>query len=508
MAKDTKYKYFIYARKSSEGEERQARSIEDQLSLIWKRVRDSGLVVVDELTESLTASKPGRPVFDEMIRRIEAGEANGIIAYHPDRLARNSVDGGRIMYLLDTGHLQSLMFENHWFEHSSQGMYMLYMAFAQSKYYTDNLSDVVRRGINSRIKRGIYPGAAKRGYLNHPKTREIIPDPEKFDLVHEMFELYAAGRYGLGFLGEVMYEKGLKNNSGGVLSCSQVQKMLQDPFYYGHFKHNGELYEGIHQPCITKELFDGAQAVMKNKGKAKRKKTTNHKFLGLMTCNECGCAITAEEQKGHVYYRCSKKSSKMPGKCGQPYLREEELVRQLKAIMDKIALPVEWLKQFFNQLDKLQLAYDSRESGYIVALDSQAEDIQAKLARLADLYIERDISRAEYLARKESLLEERIALLERRKKVVNTTDRIRLELMRKPLMVLQDWISGEAGDDHDKLREFISEVGSNLKLSSRELLWDWISPYFILASRGGFSDWLGSKESNPDQQGQNLLSYR
>ena len=353
MNTDISFKYFIYARKSSEGEERQARSIEDQLALIWKRVRECKIKIVEELTESQTARNPGRPVFDEMVRRIEAGEANGIIAYHPDRLARNSVDGGKIMYLLDTGKLQSLLFENHWFEHTSQGMYMLYMAFAQSKYYTDNLSDVVRRGINSRLKRGVYPGAAKKGYMNHPRTKEIVPDPETFDLMAEMFKLYATGRHGLGNLGQIMFEKGLQNKTGNPLSSSQVQMMLKDPFYYGHFMYSGEIYEGIHKPCITKELYDKAQAVMTNKGKAKTIKADRHAFLGLMKCGECGYSITADEQKGHTYYHCSKKTRRPKPRCTQPYIREENLLEQFRAIVEKVALPDEGLKVFQDELNKL-----------------------------------------------------------------------------------------------------------------------------------------------------------
>ena len=363
MNKEKQIKYFIYARKSSESEERQARSIEDQLALIWKRVKDSGLQVVEELSESQTARKPGRPVFDSMISRIEAGEANGIIAYHPDRLARNSIDGGKIMHLLDTGQLQNLIFDNFWFEKTTQGMYMLYMAFAQSKYYTDNLSDMIRRGINSRLKRGVYPNWAKRGYINHPKTKEIIPDPTSFDLVREMFELYATGKYSFTVVGEQMFEKGLKNNSGGTLSGAQVQRMMQDPFYYGCFKFGGEIYEGIHQPCITKELYDKAQAVMKNKGKAKTRKRDNHDFLGMMTCDECGCAITAEEQRGHVYYRCSKKSKKLPEKCRQPYLREDRLVDHLSGIMEIVTMPEDWLAGFQGELEKMESTLTSRMCG-------------------------------------------------------------------------------------------------------------------------------------------------
>ena len=496
MNKNSQLKYFIYARKSSEGEERQARSIEDQLALIWKHVRDSKLNVIAEFHESQTARKPGRPVFNEMIERIETGEANAIIVWHPDRLARNSVDGGKVMHLLDTGHLQNLLFENFWFEHTSQGMYMLYLAFAQSKYYTDNLSENIRRGINSKLKRGVYPNWAKRGYTNHPRTKEIIPDPTTFHVVKELFDQYATGKYSFAYLGEMFYEKGLHNNSGGVLSGAQVQRMLKDPFYYGHFNFVGELYEGIHQPCISKELFDKAQVVMKNKGKAKTRKADNYVFLGLMTCDECGYSITAEEQRGHVYYRCSRKSRKVE-KCTQPYLREESLVAQLKDLMNQVTMPDDWVENFLTKINKVSWDLESRASGQFSKIDSESEMIKSKISRLADLYIENDLSRAEYLVRKEKLLEKKIALLERRKKIINMTETRRLEQMRKPLELLQDWNSGASGVDHKKLRDFVTEVGSNMKLNSRELLWNWISPYCILASRGVYSTWRRGWDSNP-----------
>ena len=107
------------------------------------------------------------------------------------------------------------------------------------------------------------------------------------------------------------------------------------------------------------------------------------------------------------------------------------------------------------------------------------------------------MDRADYLARKEKFVAEKIALLERRKKVVNTTEKMRLEQMWKPIKVLQNWLSGEAGGDHKKLRDFVSEVGSNIRVNSRELLWDWIPPYCILASRGVYSDWRRGWDSNP-----------
>ena len=107
-----------------------------------------------------TAKEPGRKIFGEMLDRICAGEAGGILAWHPDRLARNSIDGGKIIYLLDTGKLLDLKFPTFWFDTTPQGKFMLSIAFGQSKYYIDNLSENIKRGHRQKLRKGIWPGFA------------------------------------------------------------------------------------------------------------------------------------------------------------------------------------------------------------------------------------------------------------------------------------------------------------------------------------------------------------
>ena len=158
--------FFLYAHKSTDDEERQILSIEAQLAELREFARKESLAIVDEFIESKTAKVPGRVVFNEMMARIERGEAAGMLAWHPDRLARNSVDGGRIIYLLDTGKLAALKFPTFWFESTPQGKFMLNIAFGQSKYYVDNLSENVRRGIRQKLRRGEFPGKPPIGYLD------------------------------------------------------------------------------------------------------------------------------------------------------------------------------------------------------------------------------------------------------------------------------------------------------------------------------------------------------
>src|SRR4030043_748796 len=172
-------KYFIYCRKSSEEEERQILSIEAQLQELRDYAKQNSLFVIKEFFESKTAKEPGRPVFNQMLSEIEKGNAGGILAWNPDRLARNSIDGGRIIYLVDTEKIKALKFPTFWFEATPQGKFMLSVAFGQAKYYTDNLRENILRGIRQKLRRGELPAKAPIGYFNEPRLRTIEPDKKK-----------------------------------------------------------------------------------------------------------------------------------------------------------------------------------------------------------------------------------------------------------------------------------------------------------------------------------------
>ena len=187
-------KFFIYTRKSTDDKDHQVRSISDQLSELKDLARKEQLEVVDVFVEKQTAKIPGRPVFNEMIERMEQGEASGILAWHPDRLARNSVDGGKVIYLVDTGVINEMKFPTFWFDPTPQGKFMLSIAFSQSKYYVDNLSENIKRGHRNKVKDGIWPQSAPIGYIN-VKGAGIAIDSELAPLVQKTFEAYATGNF-------------------------------------------------------------------------------------------------------------------------------------------------------------------------------------------------------------------------------------------------------------------------------------------------------------------------
>jgi DNA invertase Pin-like site-specific DNA recombinase len=254
----TPQKFFLYARKSTDVEDKQVLSIDAQIAELRAYAKQEGLEIVDVFIEKQSAKIPGRPVFGKMLERIEKGEANGILAWHPDRLARNSVDGGKIIFLLDTGRgrLASLKFPQFWFEPTPQGKFMLNIAFGQSKYYVDSLSENTKRGLRQKVRRGEYPSVAPVGYINDVRTKTIAVDRKKAKVVKKAFELYATGKATLGDISDFLAQHGITSRNGKRIHKDRITFILSNPFYYGHFRYAGEIHEGKHEPIIAKKLFD------------------------------------------------------------------------------------------------------------------------------------------------------------------------------------------------------------------------------------------------------------
>lgn len=199
-----------------------------------------------------------------MMRKVEESRTPvGLLAWHPDRLARNSVDGGLIIYSIDQGKIASLRFPTFWFEPTPQELFMLQVAFGQSKYYSDNLSENVKRGIRQKLRRGEWPGLAPIGYTNNLKTHNIEPDPVKAKVVEKAFEEFAEGQHTLESLSERLSFWGVVSKTGRHVAKSMLQRMLANPAYIGLIKRDGECHEGNFRPIVSRATFEAVQKVLK-----------------------------------------------------------------------------------------------------------------------------------------------------------------------------------------------------------------------------------------------------
>ena len=474
-------KYFLYARKSTENEERQVMSIDAQLVELTEHAKKEGLEIIEKFIESKSAKKPGREIFNKMMTKVqESKNPVGILAWHPDRLARNSVDGGQIIYSIDTGKIASLRFPTFWFEPTPQGLFMLQVAFGQSKYYSDNLSENVKRGIRQKLRQGKWPGLAPFGYINNMKTKNIEPDSVKAKIVKKAFEEFSQSKHTLKSLSERLSFWGITGKTGKPLVKATLQRMLTNPVYLGIIVHNGESYDGDFEPIISRAIFEAAQKVLKQRAKPRKsKKRHNFPFVGLLTCGECGGAITAQWAKGngglYRYYRCTKKF----GKCSQSYLREDLLTVQLKNRLQKVALCEDWAEKMLAKIEMWEKEKVQSSQSFAQNLEQKIKETEQKLDKLVNAFLDSAIEKEIYLVKKDELIKTKIDLQQRKS-----------DFWRKGnnwLEPLRNWVKTAyyakkiaLSKDFMEIKSLVEKIGTNRRLLDKKILFEFVKPFDLI----------------------------
>ncbi len=482
-------KYIAYCRKSTDEKEKQILSIDQQIYELKQFAQKENLEIVEFLTEAQTAKIPGRKVFSNLVKLLENGYADGIVAWHPDRLARNSIDGGKIIYLLDEGKLQSLKFPTFWFENTPQGKFMLNIAFGQAKYYVDNLSENVKRGLHFKARQGEWPGMAPFGYFNDKNTRSIKIMPEQAKLVETVFNKFADNEFSsLREIRDYLFRHSVKRKDDRPLHYNQIRDMLTRNLYYGVFTYAGETYEGKHEPIISKKLFDQVQEVIASKYNSKPQKH-EFDFTGFIKCKNCDSFITAERHKKYykktdrhaeyTYYRCVKKK----GFCDQPYVREKEVESQLRELVDSVALSEAWARKMFELLEKDEIREKGKIKIGLVRLTTSLEVVEKKLDKLLESYLEEIVDTESYQVKKDQLLQQKIILKEKIEEI-KTKGSVWLEPMREFINMAADAAKiVRRKNNCDELSVIAKKVGSNFLLQNKRIEFCPNPPHDALAAR-------------------------
>jgi len=413
---------FVYCRKSTEDDNRQVASIGSQRQEIDRAFgARENLQIVQVYEEARSAKTPGRPIFGEMLARIERGEADCIVAWAPDRLARNSIDGGRIIYLLDQGVLRDLRFATYTFENNSQGKFMLSIMFGQSKYYSDALSENVKRGNRTKAAKGWRPNSVPLGYRHDPATKTITVDPIYLPLIRRMFDLMLTGGYSARKIARLAQDEwGLRTpghwkRGGRPLAPSTIHRVLTNPFYAGIFMHEGQVREGAHEPTVTMQEFDAVQATLRRPSPI-RPQHHSFPFTGLIRCGRCGRVVTAEHKtnrhgKRYIYYHCSK--SGLGPRCPEPSVRAEALEGQISAWLRSLAMAPNALNRLHRLFETKAQLRASKIATARPSLERALRDAQAQITELTGMRIRNLISDEEFVSRRAGLQEETIRLARR-----------------------------------------------------------------------------------------------
>lgn len=380
-----KIKYCLYARKSTESEERQILSIDSQVKEMLQLAEREGLEVVEIKRESHSAKDTGqRPIFNEIVEEIRQGKFNAILTWAPDRISRNAGDLGRIVDLMDQKLLIEIRTFGQHFSNNPNEKFLLMILGSQAKLENDNRGINVKRGLRTRVEMGLWPGVAPLGYLNQKlmdKKCQIAVDHARAPIVKKIFEKVAYEQYsGRKIYNWLKFELNFHTRGNKPLTLSGVYRILDNPFYYGPFEYprkSGNWYQGKHQPLITQELYEKAQTQLKRDQIVRENK--EFAFTKLFTCGYCGSGISAEEKwkplkdgtsAHYIYYGCSRARDR---NCKNKYIREEELIDELLKIIDKVNINELGMRQKLEdeirRFNKLQKIVNGRSGAGLVEED-------------------------------------------------------------------------------------------------------------------------------------------
>ncbi|MFH1677959.1 MAG: recombinase family protein, partial [Patescibacteria group bacterium] len=365
----------------------------------------------------------------------------------------------------------------------------------------DSLSENTKRGLRQKVKRGEYPSLAPVGYINNSRNKTVVVDKKKSVIIRKAFEMYAEGNHRLEDISDFLAQNSIASKSGKRIHITRTTFILKNPFYTGLFRYAGEIYEGKHEPIIAKKIFDKVQEILKQRGRPRKKsKIEPQIFCGFLRCGTCGMMITGEyrvkRQKNgnehyYTYYHCTKKRKGF--KCYEPYIRQEELDKQISSLLQKVSLRSDWAEKLQIRLEKDKTESAQFVSAFVQEAGKKIKIIQTKLQRLLDGYLEQDIEREIYREQKAKLLSEKKSLEEQKTRFEQKQNDW-LEPMAKWLNYAQNLEKIVRDSDLFNKKVAAKEIfGSNLRLASRATRGEPIFPYMAAQSAAATA---GQKEES------------
>lgn len=463
-------KYFAYIRVSTVRQGEHGVSLQEQEISIKNYAAKHGLHICQTFEEQASASKRGRPIFNDIITRLKKKEADGLIAYKLDRTTRNLKDWVQVVDLLDDGmeyHLAGESFDVN----TRAGRLMLDMLTAIAADFSRNNSDTVRSGQAGRLRQGLYPFKAPIGYVDNGcggqmKTIHPIFGP----LVRQAFELYATGKYSLKTLRSEMFDRGLKSSCGKAVSINTLNMMLKNPFYHGTIliRRTGKTYSGKHEPLISKRLFRTVQDTLKNRP---HRKKLRHDYLYRRTfkCASCGYGLVGERQKQRVYYRCHIKS------CTVTTIREDKLCEMVETNLQSIHLDDKLLDCLKVTLKEMTASEINKTEVVVNNIELQISNAKARQKRLTELFLDGHISKEDHHDKQNTLSTDISALED---KLQNPVDTCKPEdIVEQFLELAESYIHQREAMIEPDRREILQSITSNRTATAEKIELDYKFPW-------------------------------
>jgi len=489
--------HVIYARKSTESEDRQVLSIDSQIQELKDLALRRGIVVAETLQEAYSAKAPGRPVFDDLMRRIRRGEIAGILCWKMDRLARNHFDTGQVLQALADRKLPSVITPDRTYTDDGNDRFLGNFELGMATKYIDDLRQNVRRGNRARFQRGWPNYRPPVGYIEDRATKTVVKDPERFDMVRRAWDLILLGAmrpsHVLRILNDQWHFRTRKTakRGGAQLSYTQFHELLSNPFYKGVIRlRSGETYPGRFPAMVTAAEFDRVQEIL---GRAHHLGNTKHQFAysGLLRCASCNRIMVGEQHvkpsgRRYVYYRCHRRGA--DAKCGEPALPEALYEEQIAGDLSQVALSSDvarWIRRNLERSLKTEISQrgHSRQSAQRAFRDAEVESENLLSLRLRGL-----VDDETFVRRRNQITERKAA--------------IKVELERpqaspEELLGRFDAALDFAKKAPDSLRngtpvqrrQIVQAIGSNWQARGRKALYSAKNPFAVFAKATDSTDW-------------------
>ena len=489
--------HVIYARKSTESEDKQVLSIDSQIQELKLVALKRGLTVSEVLTESKSAKAPGRAIFGGLMRRVHRGEIAGVLCWKMDRLARNHFDTGQVLQALADGKLPMVITSDRTYTADGNDRFLGNFELGMATKYIDDLRQNVKRGNRARFQRGWPNFRPPHGYIEDPKTKTVIRDPERWELVRRMWDELITGRMrATEILKAAKNDWGFRTRKtartgGRPLSSSQLYRMFANPFYMGVIRlTSGETYTGAHERMLSAVEFDRAQRILKRPGKARPAKHA-FTYAGMLRCGRCSTILTPEVHikpsgNRYVYYRCHGPSRFDP--CTERALPEAALEAKILAELQNLAVDQE-AAEWIEDNVKPELAASANQIR--TARESIEKSLQAAAAEgeaLLGLRLRGQIDDATYDRKRLEIIDRQTVLRLKLEQPQTTGD----ELITRLQQVLQfsltaPFIYAKAG--RVLRRQIVEATTSNWTVKDREPLCVAKNPFSILAGADSRPKW-------------------
>ncbi|MBN1682809.1 recombinase family protein [Candidatus Bathyarchaeota archaeon] len=409
--KSKNIRYVLYARKSTDDPERQTKSLPDQIFECEKFAKDNNLKIIKTVQEKKSAKEPDiRPKFREMLDKIENGVYDGILAWHPDRLARNMREAGEIIDLIDKGIIEDLKFTSFSFENNPSGKMLLGIGFVLAKHYSEKLGVDVSRGLGRGIKEGkVFEN--KHGYYKD-KNNFLWPDGKNFDILVEAWNLKLRGRTNVE-ISEFINKRGYQRAKGKgknvkridfQMSHKKLSELFRDPFYTGVHKYGDnfanlvDIYDFT--PMVSVKAFKAINK-LNNINKAFRTRVRGYRegqriaeFLnGKVICSECNkpkiAGVTPKRLKNgtirrYFYYRCETDKCKLKDKS----TRAKVITDFVYEFLDQHSFASkEMYKNYKEEIDKMKANRIRELKSELNVVNRRIRDENEKISNIKQLII-------------------------------------------------------------------------------------------------------------------------